>query len=366
MLSIVILTNKVIEDAGSRQQAILEVLKKYNVKYEITFVSSPQYNALQDIKGIVARNEKHNLIVLSDDANKNSQIYVGLDNTKGENALILDIDTNIELIEQIIQKYKDGCENVFVRQKKNAGHHFFTKLGMITYGMGLKLLKKLPDLCCDSSVILLSKSAIDVILNNPQNQRELLNTNLNPDQKFALIEQKSIHDSPNVNQKRAYGPMFSLGVLSTIFLIVTLAAMLIYPMFNGWIYSLWMFITIVIWLALSIAFCALLSKQVFNSRQGEPIPLDVDGYPIIHFNESLSHSDLYQQQEFMEFYNTDQQTESEKKTKKKATKKSSKSTKTDTKKATKKEPTKKTSKPKKSEPQSAKQPKKRGRPPKQK
>lgn len=376
MLSVIILTNKVMEDINARQQVLIDLLDKYNVKYEVTFVSTPQYNALQDIKTVVAKNEKHNLVLLNEETNKNSQIYVGLDNSKGDNVLILDIDTNAELIEQILQKYKDGCENVFVRPRKNAAHGFFTKLGMITYGIGLKMLKKLPDLCCENSVILLSKSSVEALLNNPQHQRELLNTNIMPDQKFALIQQKTTHDSPTVNQKRAQTPLFSLGILTTIFLIVTLAAMLIYPMFNGWIYSLWMFITIVIWLAVSVAFCAVLSKQIFNARQGEPIPLDIDGYPTILLNNTFTHSELYQQQEFAEYYSNTEQNEKKEKTKrkkqtsnktkkqenKKSTTKSAKN-----KKDTEKQSVKKSSTKKEKEDKNKEEPKKkRGRPPKQK
>ncbi|MBQ7603143.1 MAG: hypothetical protein IJU58_03275 [Clostridia bacterium] len=326
MLSIIILANKIIDDANTRQKSMLDLLAKYNIKYNVTYISTPKYNALQDIKAIVAQHEKYNLIILGEDTNKNSQIYVGLDSAKGDNALILDIDTNIDLIEQMLVKYKDGCENVFVRKRKNALHSFFVRLGMITYGFGLKLLKKLPDLCCESSVILLGQYAIDAILNNPKHQPELLHTNVNPEQKFSLIETKVVHDLPNVGQQKSQTSLFYLGILSIIFLLVTLAAMLIYPMFNGWIYSLWMFITIVLWLALSVAFCAVISKQIFHARQGELIPLDIDENPFIHLNSSFTHSDLYQQQEFMQYFATEQNKDDNDKSvkKEKKTKRSSK------------------------------------------
>lgn len=364
MLSIIILANKIIDDANARQQSMLSLLAKYNIKYNVTYISTPKYNALQDIKAIVAQHEKYNLIVLGEETNKNSQIYVGLDSAKGENALILDIDTNIDLIEQMLVKYKDGCKNVFVRKKKNALHSFFVKLGMVTYGFGLKLLKKLPDLCCESSVILLGQYAINAILNNPKNQPELLHTNVNPEQKFSLIETKTVHDLPSVSQQKSQTSLFYLGILSVIFLMVTLAAMLIYPMFNGWIYSLWMFITIVLWLTLSVAFCAVISKQIFNARQGASIPLDVDENPFIHLNNSFTHSDLYQQQEFMQYFaeeqNAKQEKEDKKKTKASTKSKKAKTTKTETKAKT------KTAKKSDAKTTAAPTAKKRGRPPKQK
>ena len=369
MLSLIILTNKVVEDLPARQQAIINLLENYKIKFDVNFVSTADYNALDDVKNVVAQNEKHNLIVLAPSSNKNSQIYVGLDSIKGDNALILDIDTNISLIEKILQKYKDDCQNVFVRKKVNSAHYFFTKIGMLTYGLGLKMLKKLPDLCCESSVILLNRVSIDTILENPKHLKELLNTNITPEQKYSILHEKKIYDSPTKVQQKSQTSFMLLGVLSIVFLLVTLGAMFIYPMFNGWIYSLWMFITIVAWLVLSISVCALTAKQIFNARLGSPIPLDIDDLPLIHISNTFSHSDLYQQQMFKEYYNEKEPTEKENKKPKKQPKNEKVKKETATKKTTAKKITKTTSANKKEKTQNittSTTPKKRGRPPKNK
>ena len=369
MLSLIILTNKVVEDLPARQQAIINLLENYKIKFDVNFVSTADYNALDDVKNVVAQNEKHNLIVLAPSSNKNSQIYVGLDSIKGDNALILDIDTNISLIEKILQKYKDDCQNVFVRKKVNSAHYFFTKIGMLTYGLGLKMLKKLPDLCCESSVILLNRVSIDTILENPKHLKELLNTNITPEQKYSILHEKKIYDSPTKVQQKSQTSFMLLGVLSIVFLLVTLGAMFIYPMFNGWIYSLWMFITIVAWLVLSISVCALTAKQIFNARLGSPIPLDIDDLPLIHISNTFSHSDLYQQQMFKEYYNEKEPTEKENKKPKKQPKNEKVKKETATKKTTAKKITKTTSANKKEKTQNittSTTHKKRGRPPKNK
>ncbi len=365
MLSLIILTNKVVEDLPARQQAIINLLENYKIKFDVNFVSTADYNALEDVKNVVAQNEKHNLIVLAPSSNKNSQIYVGLDSIKGDNALILDIDTNLSLIEKILQKYKDDCQNVFVRKKVNSAHYFFTKIGMITYGIGLKMLKKLPDLCCESSVILLNRVSIDTILENPKHLKELLNTNITPEQKYSILHEKKIYDAPTKAQQKKQTSFMLLGILSVVFLLVTLGAMFIYPMFNGWIYSLWMFITIVAWLVLSVSVCALTAKQIFNARLGSPIPLDIDELPLIHISNTFSHSDLYQQQMFKEYYNEKETTEKESKKPKKQSKKEKVEKGNSTKKTIK---TTSATKKKKSEntKTNSTTPKKRGRPPKNK
>lgn len=373
MLSLIMLTNKVVEDLPTRQQAIIGLLETYKIKYSVTFISNTDYNALQDVKNVVAQNEKYNLIVLNENTNKNSQIYVALDSTKADNALILDIDTNIDVIEKVLQKYKDDCQNVFVRKKANPLHYFFTKIGMFTYGLGLKMLKKLPDLCCESCVILLNQETINTILEHPQHIKEILNTNLTPDQRYAIIPEKKIYDTPTRLQQKRQKPLMLLGVLSLVFLLVTIAAMLIYPMFNGWIYSLWMFITIVVWLVLSAAACVLIAKQIFNARQGEPIPLDIDDLPLIHVNAEFTHSDLYQQQMYAQFNEESKKEPKAKKEKKTKTEKPKKQT---TKKAkgstkvksvkTSKTTTKSTKTKAASKETTSTTPKKRGRPPKNK
>ena len=125
MLSLVVLANKVLSDIGTKDKTVTEELQKYKIDYEIVYITTKNYNALNDIKHIVARDENKYLIDLADDTNKTSQIYVGLDNINGDSALVLDIDTNIDVITQVLQQYKDGCENVFVRKKENPVYDFF-------------------------------------------------------------------------------------------------------------------------------------------------------------------------------------------------------------------------------------------------
>ena len=351
MLSLVVLANKVLSDIGTKDKAIAEALEALNIRYEINYVTTKSFNALNDIKNIVAEQDNRYLIVLADDTNKNSQIYVGLDNIRGESVLLLDIDTNIEVVKQLLQKYKDGCQNVYVRKKENPVLNFFVKLGSGTYTLGLKMLKKITDICCESSVVLLNAQSVDTILSYPQASRALLNTNLTSDQKFGIVATKEIHDSPTHAQLHPQKWLASLGGLSLLFIIVSLGALFFYPMFNGWVYSLWMFITIVLWLALGAVACVIASKLLFDARQGTPIPLDVDGIPFVNIMEAFTHFDLM-------FANTEKQPqdakamlrEKVKNSKTKATKTKRKTA--DNKKSTEKQKTSSTST------------KKRGRPPK--
>ena len=292
MLSLVVLANKVLSDIGTKDKTVTEELQKYKIDYEIVYITTKNYNALNDIKHIVARDENKYLIVLADDTNKTSQIYVGLDNINGDSALVLDIDTNIDVITQVLQQYKDGCENVFVRKKENPVYDFFTKLGECTYSLGLKMLKRLNDLCCDSGVVLLNSVSIDTILSYPASAKTLLNTNITPDKKFGIVRTKTIHDSPTHAQQHPQQWLMSLGIVSLIFIIVSLCSLFIYPMFNGWIYNLWIFITIVIWLALGAVVCAFFSKLLFDARQGRPIPIDAEGIPYISIVDAFTHQDL--------------------------------------------------------------------------
>ena len=122
-------------------------------------------------------------------------------------------------------------------------------------------------------------------------------------------------------------------MLSLLFLVVTLGAMFFYPMFNEWLYSLWMFITIILWLALCVVICVLFAKQIFNARQNEPIPLDIENFPLITIFTAFSHKELENE------YKIEEEKKEAKSPKKSTTKK--KSLKTESKKTTKKSETKK-------------------------
>lgn len=337
MLSLVILANRAIENIPQRHQEILQTLFDLRINYEVAFVSTPNFTALEDVKKTVAYNEKHSLFLLSENTSKTAQIYFGLDNTKGENVLILDMDTNLDIVRLMLEKYKDGCENVYVKKKENAVFGFFEKIGYATYQLGLKMLRKLPDLCCESSAILLNAQSINAILSTPTIAKELLNTNITPNQKFSTIKTQKIHDT-TIN-KKTNNHLFSLGILTLIFVVVTIGAMFFYPMFNEWIYSLWMFIAIILWLALSAVLCVLIAKQIYDARQGEKIPVDIDGVPMINICATYTHKELESEypavEEVLEEDKKEKQ-KSKKSTQKKTTKmKTETKPKTTTKKATK-------------------------------
>ena len=291
MLSVIVLANKDISNLESRNTEIVEQLQSLKINYGITYITNSNYSHLNDIKKIVAQNEKHFLIVLSENTNRLSQLYVGLDTTSvSDNALVIDADTNLELIKQMLEKHKEGFENIYVKKKENAAFSFFETIGKAIYSVGVKMLKKPADMCRDSEVMLLNRNAVNAIVSTPQAAKQLLISNLLTNGKTQTVALPTIHDAPKT--KHPNNHLFSLGILSFLYFIVTLAAMFVYPIFNGWIYSLWMFITIIAWLVLSCIICVILAKLIYNARTFETIPLDVDGIPLINVHSSFTHSEL--------------------------------------------------------------------------
>lgn len=292
MLSVIVLANKEISNLENRNTEIVEQLQSLKLTYGITYITNANYAYLDDVKKIVAQNEKHFLIILGENTNRISQLYVGLDATSASNNfLIIDADTNLEVVKQILEKHKEGFENIYVKKKENPVFRFFEGLGQAFYSAGVKMLKKLPDMCCDSEVMLLNKNAADAILSTPQAAKQLLITNLSTENTSTkTIALQTVHDTPKTKHPNNY--LLGLGTISFIWMILTLASMFIYPIFNGWIYSLWMFITIIAWIILSVILCVIIAKQIYNARTFELIPLDVDGIPVINIYTSFTHSEL--------------------------------------------------------------------------
>ena len=322
MISVVVLAEKSSVDLKTKNSELLNTLADLKISYEILYLASPNFSQMEDLKQIVGQNEKHNLIVCAEDTNKNSKIYVGLDSTRGDSVLLLENDVDTQTVKDVLQKYKDGFENIFVQKKENAVYKFFEKLGEATYRLGLKMLRKLPDICCDGGVVLLNGATIDAILQNPWIEKEILNTNLTPEKRSCILQEKIVHHEDSKNQHpQSY--LFWLGMLSLVFIVVTLGAMFFYPMFNGWVYSLWIFIAIILWLALCAVICVVVSKQIYNARQGEKIPLDIDGLPLINLQTTYTHKEL--ENEYQNEPTKEEVIEEKPKTK---TKKSEKTTKT--------------------------------------
>ena len=312
MLSLVILAQNNVDDIENRNQLITESLKEFKINYQITYVTPQNYPKLENIKQVVGKYDKNNVIILGNETNRNSQIYVGLDSARGDSVLVMDIDVNIETIKKVLEKYQDGFENIYVRKKRKGILNIFSKIGASIYNFGIKLLKKLPDLCCDGDVVLLSSESVDTILAYPDDIQELWNTNITPTQKTCVVESLNVHDTKeNPVNKSGFT---SFGALSLLFLIVSVGALFFYPMFNEWLYSLWMFITIVLWIALCFVICVVLSKQIYNARQTAPIIMDVDNYPLITIFTTYTHKEL--EDNYKELEQTAKQEDKEAKAKK--------------------------------------------------
>ena len=274
----------------ARDKEFSDILATLKEPFEIIYTACTDYGFLGELRNIVSTQKNKHLIVFAPTTNINTQIYAALDYTDNGDVLLCTLDTNTEVLKNILKKHFDGADLVFVKHKEKWYKAFFTALGRGTYQLGLKILGRGQDLCCDARVVYLNTRSVNTIILNPSLSKALRLVNPDPEKTMRVVSEPKVYDNPTSEQQKINKSFFSLGIVALIYLIALVGMALVFPFFNEGLYTGWILLAIVIWLILGVVACAIVGKTIYNTRLGYPITLNLQGQPVINIEAYYSYN----------------------------------------------------------------------------
>ncbi|MBR7091080.1 MAG: hypothetical protein IKC79_01345 [Clostridia bacterium] len=281
MLSVVITANKIVDNVYERNQEIVKMLIASKVEYDITYVCTEDYGDRQALSTLVQDMPSHGLIVMDKDSNINTQVYAGLSKANGNEVLLLTIDTNLDLIEEILQKREDGYESIVVQKKSKGILSIITSIGVGTYAFGQACMGKLKDMCNDSNIALLTPETVNEITFDASMCKESRITNRQPDKTHIMLKRATLYDTPTPLEQKPMKSLTALGWASTLYYAALLCMMVVFPFFNSGVYTWWMILSIVLWIALGVFSSVIVAKDNSTTRLKNGVPLDLAGNAIM-------------------------------------------------------------------------------------
>jgi len=293
MISLVITADTPDVDCIQKDKELDSLLKKFKTPFDILYVANEDFEKLDDLRYIAKTTVNRKLVVTTKSTNKNTQIYTALDHTENGDVLLATLSTNIDLITVMLQKRQNEAELIFVKTKENFFKSIFTGLGEWTYKMGLKLLGRGKDMCCDPQVLLLNNRSVNTIILNPAFSKALRIVNPDPERESRTIVAPKIYDTPPTTEKKPTLPFFTLGIATLIYIIGFLLISVAFPINNSNVYTIWILIGLILWILAGLVGAVLVSRYTYETRLGLPVALDLSGEPVINI-----HSLVINQQEF--------------------------------------------------------------------
>ncbi len=287
MISLVVTADTKNYNPAERDLAFSALLAKYKEPFEIVYVANADYPYLDELRKIASGNDRK-LVVTAPTTNINTQIYTALDYTDNGDVLLATLDTNLALIQKIIEKHREGADLVFVKQQENWFKNMFIALGRATYQLGLKILGRGHDMCCDARVLFLNNRSVNTIILNPTLSKALRLVNPDPDKTSRILDEKVIYDNPTPTQKGANNSFMSLGIVSLFYIIALLVLAIVFPLCNSGVYTVWILVALILWLVLGIIGCVVVAKFIYNTRLGLPVAINLAGEPIINITEVVA------------------------------------------------------------------------------
>lgn len=287
MISLVVTADTKNYNPAERDQAFENMLIQFKQPFEIIYVANSDYGNLQALRDIVKDKNNRQLIVTAPSTNINTQIYNAFDYTNNGDVLLATMDTNVELVGEMLKRHIDGADLVFVKKQENWFKSMFVALGQATYQMGLKLLGRGRDMCCEPRVVLLNNRSINTIILNPTLSKALRLVNPDPERSARVVSRKAIFDNPTTEQKNSNNTFLALGVVSTFYLIALLVMAIVFPLSNSGVYTYWIFIALIIWVLLGIIGSVVSAKFVYDARLGIPVAVNLAGEPVINIVEQF-------------------------------------------------------------------------------
>ncbi len=267
-----------------------KVMEQFAEPYEIIYTICSDYGFKDELSRIVCQQKNRHLIISAPSTNINTQIYSAMDVSDNGDVLLCTIDTNPKVMLDILNKHFDGADLVFVRHKENWFKSIFTSLGKAAYQMGLKILGHGQDLCCDARVIYLNSRSINTIIMNPTLSKALRLVNADPEKTLRVVSEKDIYGNPTFEQQQINKSIFTLGIVTFVYILALLAMALVYPLCNGGTYSGWVLIVLVLWILAGILASVLSSRVIYRTRLGYPVAVDLQNEPVLNIEDYISYN----------------------------------------------------------------------------
>ncbi len=267
-----------------------KVMEQFAEPYEIIYTICSDYGFKDELSRIVCQQKNRHLIISAPSTNINTQIYSAMDVSDNGDVLLCTIDTNPQVMLDILNKHYDGADLVFVRHKENWFKSIFTSLGRMTYQMGLRILGHGQDMCCDARVIYLNSRSINTIIMNPTLSKALRLVSADPNKTLRIVSEKNVYDNPSYEQKQINQSILTLGILTFVYILVLIGLALVYPLFNGGVYSGWVLIALVLWILAGILASVLSSRILYRARLGYPVAVDLQNEPVLNIEDYISYN----------------------------------------------------------------------------
>lgn len=157
-------------------KAITPVMESLNESYEIIFVNDgSRDNTLTVLKEIANIDNHIKVVSFARNFGQQAAIFCGFENSEGDAVIPIDVDLQdpVEVIPEMIEKWKEGYDIVHGKRLKRKGESFFKK---ITSKMYLKFIKRISGLNIPKDVgefKLFDRKVIDVLVNMTEQNRYL-------------------------------------------------------------------------------------------------------------------------------------------------------------------------------------------------
>ncbi len=157
-------------------EAILPVMTKLDEPFELIFVNDgSKDNTINVLKDLANKDNRVKVLSFSRNFGQQNAIFCGLEHATGDAMIPIDVDLQdpVEVIPQMIEKWKEGYHIVHGKREKRKGETAFKK---ITSSMYLKFLKNISGLDIPKNVgefKLMDRAVVDVLNSMPEHDRYL-------------------------------------------------------------------------------------------------------------------------------------------------------------------------------------------------
>ena len=172
------------------------ILESLNESYEIIFVNDGSSDNTFDV--MLKAKEKYNhirILNLSRNFGKEAALTAGLENTRGEAVIPIDVDLQHppELIPIFIEKWKEGYDVVAGKRANRTGEH---KLKKLSAKLFYKIHNSISDITIPSDIgdfRLMNRKVVNALATLPENQRFMKGIFAWIGHKTAVVEYKQAH-----------------------------------------------------------------------------------------------------------------------------------------------------------------------------